>query len=996
MQLCVRQSQKDRSERVLNPIICKKQLSSLWVKAVAMLLVLLMLGAFLPQGASVLAQEAADVVDESADVAEEEPASGSADEAMSYRAYASYNREVKAGSKALAVFASDYLDGTGKGAQKMKRYKGRDDAVIMPDSADYLEYKITVPETGMYHLELSYFPIKSNELPMELGVMIDGAYPFAEAERFKLNRVFRNETSIQADENGNQYAPRQVEYFSWFDQKLRLANGRVDGPVAFRLSKGTHIIRLVTISGTYALSDLYLRPARKTPGFATYVNHNPKNTGGEEFIKLEAENASFKSDNTLRPASDRTNATVTPYHPSKVRMNMVSSSWGEPGQWLEWEFEAPVTGWYNLGFHYQQYYNINFFVTRRLLVDGKVPFAEAEALQFDYNLDWEFVTMKDANGKNLRVYLEEGYHTIRMEAVLGSYGQLLDELDSTVSELNDLYRQIIMVTGVSPDKYQDYYLDKEIPGLVDTLTEGRKSLLKCYERIKQITNSRGAQASLLEVFANQIDSFLEEPETISERITEFKSNIGSLAAWVLDLKTQPMDLDYIYLYEDNAPVPAKSANVFQQTWHEIRSFFASFFEDYNSMGATAEDSAVDVWVSSGREQTQIIRMMINDMYTPKSKVNVNLRLVNAGLVEAFLSGQAPDVVLTIGRGQPVNLAVRGALVDLTQFDDFDEVKEWFLPTALDPYYFEDGCYGLPDTQSFYMMFYRTDIFEQMGLEPPKTWDELYTLIGQIQRFNMEVGIPYTSVDAFGAADAGMGVRNIFPALLMQNGGTFYSEDRANTALGTEAASNAFVQWCRLYKDYGLQVSYDFYNRFRTGEMPLAIATYTEFARLQTAAPEIAGKWEMIPIPGVERKDGSIDRSQAGAGTACVIVSKTKQPKKSWDFLKWYCSSEAQARYAKDVEAQMGVLARVPLANTNALNQQAWTGNQLENIITQREDVREIPEVLGGYYLIRGLDNAFREVVYDGKNDRESLRIYNRQINDEISRKRKEFGFEQAN
>ena len=258
---------------------------------------------------------------------------------------------------------------------------------------------------------------------------------------------------------------------------------------------------------------------------------------------------------------------------------------------------------------------------------------------------------------------------------------------------------------------------------------------------------------------------------------------------------------------------------------------------------------------------------------------------------------------------------------------------------------------------------------------------------------MEVGIPYTTVDAFGAADAGLGVRNIFPALLLQQGGSFYNADRSGTALGTPAAVEAFTRWCSLYKDYGLPVSYDFYNRFRTGEIPLAIASYTEFARLESAAPEIRGLWEMAPIPGAARSDGTIDRAQAGSGSACVILSRTEKLEASWDFLKWYCSAEAQTRYAKDVEAQMGLLARVAVANSEALASLAWTKDQLAAIEEQRRDVREIPEVLGGYYLIRGLDNAFRDVVYEGKNPRESLVLYDKQVNGEIQRKRKEFGLE---
>lgn len=909
--------------------------------------------------------------------------------------YRQYQQEIAgqpAGTGEVTIRAVDFQENPGGSAQKLAEYRGRNDVLMIADQEDSLTYTLTVPAAGRYQVVFCYYPIRNSERSLELGLQVDGAYPFSGAERFLLNRQFVNETAIQEDAQGNQYTPRQVEYFDWFEAPMKLLDGTVDDPVELYLEAGEHTLTLQTLAEPYVLESIRLAPPPAVESFDAYCAEHP-DEGGSDYIKIEAELADRKSDQSLRPASDRTSPLTSPYHPSKVRMNILSSSWSSPGQWLEWDFEAPRDGYYYLGFRYQQFTNINFFVTRRLSIDGQVPYEEAARLRFAYNQDWEYVTLTDTADRPLKVYLTKGPHTLRLEAVLGDYAELLDSLDGTVTALNDLYRQIIMVTGVSPDKYQDYYLDREIPGMMDTLQSAADTLRDEYARIQEITQSRGAQAAILNVFSAQLYSFLEEPESIPLRISEFKNNVGSLAAWVLDLRSQPLELDYIYLYQEQAPQPKAKTGFFDGLLHELRAFIASFSEDYNTMGSSGTGESIDVWVGSGRDQAQIIRMMVNDLYTPSHRIGVNLKLVNAGMVEAFLSGQTPDVALTIGRGQPLNLAVRGALADLTQFEDFGEVRDWFLPGALDPYYFENGCFGLPDTQSFYMMFARTDILAELGLEIPETWDEFYDAIPQIQRFNMEVGIPYTTVDAFGAADAGLGVRNIFPALLLQHGGSFYTADKSSTALGTAEAVEAFTQWCALYKEYGLPVSYDFYNRFRTGETPLGIATYTEFARLESAAPEIRGLWEMVPIPGVRRADGTIDRTQAGSGTACVILSNTTKLESAWDFLKWFCSAEAQTRYAKDVEAQMGVIARVPVANTEALRDLAWTKEQLAAIELQRQDVQEIPEVLGGYYLIRGLDNAFREVVYEGKNPKESLRLYDKQINGEIHRKREEFGLE---
>lgn len=49
-------------------------------------------------------------------------------------------------------------------------------------------------------------------------------------------------------------------------------------------------------------------------------------------------------------------------------------------------------------------------------------------------------------------------------------------------------------------------------------------------------------------------------------------------------------------------------------------------------------------------------------------------------------------------------------------------------------------------------------------------------------------------------------------------------------------------WTRFYTDYSFPLTYDFYNRFRTGEMPLGLAPYSMYNTLSALAPELDGLW----------------------------------------------------------------------------------------------------------------------------------------------------------
>ena len=58
---------------------------------------------------------------------------------------------------------------------------------------------------------------------------------------------------------------------------------------------------------------------------------------------------------------------------------------------------------------------------------------------------------------------------------------------------------------------------------------------------------------------------------------------------------------------------------------------------------------------------------------------------------------------------------------------------------------------------------------------------------------------------------------------------------------------------------------------------------------------------------------------------------------------------------------------------------------------QRKWAKGIPQVPGSYFVSRHLNNAFRKVVYNSTDVRETLNEYTEIINKELSNKRREFG-----
>ncbi len=323
-------------------------------------------------------------------------------------------------------------------------------------------------------------------------------------------------------------------------------------------------------------------------------------------------------------------------------------------------------------------------------------------------------------------------------------------------------------------------------------------------------------------------------------------------------------------------------------------------------------------------------------------------------------------------------------MDRTQFPDWDEGVKPFDPSALAAMRYNDGVYALPETQEFPVLFYRKDVLEELGLEVPKTWDELIALLPTIQGNNLSVGIPYPDINTVDMS--------ILKSLIYQNGGRIYDDQAMHTEIDSENGVAAFKLYTSLYNDYGLPTVYDFVSRFRSGEMPIGLASYSQFNTLTVSAPEIRSLWDFAPFPGTVQPDGSIDRSVHCGGFCCMMIATDNDAVKNnaWEFMKWWVSADAQVRFGREMESVLGASARYQTANRDALRQLAWSTKNLAVLEEQMVHTHGFPEIAGGYSTTRHITNAIRRVITTKQDPRETLLTYARTINEEIKIKRREF------
>ena len=890
-------------------------------------------------------------------------------------------------------------------------YEGTDKA-LFTDTDSSVSFHVQIPQTGYYNLYMEYLIPESRGVAAERGVRINGEFPFEDAQNITFTRIWTDGGEVKTDNQGNQIRPTQIEVYDWQSSCFEDDMGYITEPYRFYLEKGDNEITLEAENEPMIIRKFMVAPVSVIQSYEEYAAKYPDisdQAAAAGYIQtIQGEDSTLRSESSLYAKYDRSSPTTYPNSITNTVLNYVGGdTWRSSGQWIEWEFEVPEDGYYNIMIKGRQNYSRGSVSSRTVYIDGEIPFSEMKEISYAYSNDWECKDLADDNGVPYNFYLTKGIHTIRLEATLGGVGPILEELEDSTYRANQIYRKILVYTGANPDRYRDYYIEANYPEVMEAMELESKRLFKIVDDTVSYSGQKADNIAAAQTVAQQMERFCEKPNKITLEFTTFKDNITALGTASLNMSETKLDIDYLVVSGTGVTPKKDQANIFTKLWHEIKSFFASFFVDYNSVGdvydESGDDEVVKVWILTGRDQGTILKSMVDDTFTPESGVKVNVEIVDpTALLNAVLAGRGPNVVLSVGADQPVNYALRGAAEDITQFDDWEEVLSHYTPSSYEQYGLDGHIYAIPETQTFNVMFYRTDVLEEMGLEVPDTWQELIEMLPTIQGNNLSVGIP-TAAGSSSTTTASTAVASNVPdlslyfTLLYQYGGDMYNEMGTKTTVDDEAGIQAFDDYVRYFNDYGLPTIYDFVSRFRSGEMPIGISAYSTYNTLMVSAPEIRGLWDFTLIPGTEytNPDGTtyIDRSDFITGSATMMIATEDESlkQKSWEFMKWWAEPDTQVRFGREIEALLGSSARYATANKDAFEQLSWSADDIKVLSEQWDQTVGIREVPGGYYTGRHITNAIRKVINDKDDSRETIIDYSIKINEEIEKKRNEFG-----
>ncbi|MCL1903333.1 MAG: extracellular solute-binding protein [Oscillospiraceae bacterium] len=912
------------------------------------------------------------------------------------------------------VFEVKKIDADKSDGQKAE---DKGDCLVWKNDLGEFDFEFDVAEAGLYNLEFLYLPGQPEDgknNAVEISLKLNGDYPFSATRALELDKYWQNNGVIEKI-RGHEQLPLQAQRNMWITYRVKDKEGLFNNPYFFNLKKGKNVITICGVKvGGIAFKSMTFKNYPELPAYADVkptaeqINATPmlndngigKNDIDSTTILLNGQTPYWRSSLELGPTADRTTYLVSPSHPVHMRYNTMggNSTWRKAGQAATWEFLVPADGYYRFSAKIRQNGLRGFRSNRRVLINGEVPVKEFEAQKFSYSSKWQQQSFVDDNGEDIYVFLEEGRNYITLEVVPGEIGESVQRLGDYLYTLNYLYRRILMVVGPNPDEYNDYRIDEQIPELIPEFKRIIQALRDEKKTVEKYSIGGGSEAATLETLAVILDRCVRNPDRIPLRMKSLKDNISSLSAWISEASRQPLELDYVEIATVHEEFGNAKSSFFSQLLFLWNGFLGSFFEDFTKIDDEGDTDNLTVWVGLGRDQALVLKNLLGDYNRDNErKLAVSLNLVQGGILEASLAGKGPEVALFIGGDFPVQLAARDMTVDISKFDDYQEIVDSRFVESLPTFFtYLDGVYGLPLTQVFPMMFYREDILHDLGIEPPDTWDEFIEAIAVLNRAFLEIGLlPPLNPAALGSTIFEPG--EPFTMLQLQTGQNFYrmNEDGLydRTTFDTEASIDAFTTWTKFYTVYQFEQTYDPFTRFRTGQMPIVIMPYPFFNQLNAAAPEIRGLWNFRHVPGTERIDENgepfVDISASSGATCGLIFKKAPDHQGAWEFLKWLTSDDIQSRFGQNMESMLGPLGRYETANKNALENLAWTAAQLNRLTTQMDALVEIPMIPANYSVTRHIKNAFRAVVNDNYIPRFALNSYNRDINSEIIRKIKE-------
>ena len=827
----------------------------------------------------------------------------------------------------------------------------------------------------------------NNILDNAYSLLLDGETPYQECGALRLESQWLMNGPFEKDRYGNEVVSMPIKDAGVLQCRMLGKAGLYSRGMGLYLTAGEHEITLLCREGPFELYSVTLETEIVPEAQAAQGS-----SAGSGIITIQAESVPARNNPNVRPAADY-DLRLTPYSNQEKVINFIEDiSYHYALDALTYDFSVEEEGLYALALRLRQAELANFPVFRTFYVDGKIPSSAFMDAAFSYCLHFENQTVKDENGEPALVYLTAGQHTLTIQTSLDPVRPAVLQLNRISDEMAALALDITKITGGNTDFFRDFSLSDFDFHIAEDLQRwiGELEQVRLFLRDVAGADGRIGALSNLDMAIDTLKLLSQKPDDLPKKLGQFSQGASSARSFLVNmtetLQNSGMGLDSIHFYTDASLLP-QTPNAVEQLSAAAQRFGASFGDQGYAAGNEIEEGTLQVWVNRPRQYLEILQRMADTSFTPKTGVKVDFSIMpdESKLVLANASGSAPDVALGVSSGRTYDLAVRGALKNLRDYENLNEVGRWFPAGLLIPGVCDEGLYALPETFNFYVLFYRKDILDSIGVTVPDSYEDVLNLLPTLHRF----GLNYNN---FVANVIGYKSFSITTPFVFQAGGKLYENGNIHILLddpkaiqGLQILTDSFIIY-----DMDYEIN-SFYQSFRDGTLPIGTANYAMYNLLMNAAPELSDRWGIALYPGLTDENGTVQRWTSGAEQSCFIFSSTKMEAEAWQFLTWWMSEETQMEFAFTLQSTLGNEYLWNSANMAAFANSPWPTEHKKTIAEQMQWIYEAPRVPGSYMVEREISNAINAVCLEGKNLREALDEAVKRIDREVERKLEEFG-----
>ena len=870
--------------------------------------------------------------------------------------------------------------------------KGYGSSVVEMETDDTLEFEVVIDKAGLYIFSVDYYCLSEKAVDHTISIKINDEYQFAEARELKLPQYYDCEKHpFRVDSKGNEITPDSYIRYGWENQHLKGINQSQTDSLLFYFEEGVNKVSVTMEKSSVLLGKINVTSPDVVVDFKEYKESYPKTESAQKLIVQEAERITYKNTTATRPIGLRDVETY-PYERNTKLMSVIGGeTWNKNGYTLYYEINVEKTGWYYIALKYRQNDKDNTTVYRTITIDGKLPYAEASEVPVKSNSKWNTYTLEN-DGEQLMFYLEAGKHVIGLEADSSMMNEISSVVQAKIDSISELSTEIKKIIGNNEDLYRDWDILSYLPDLVTEMEAIAVDLDGLLEQLIAYNQGEKSNSNIssLKIAINQLRKLAADPDEIPNNINLFSEGSGSVSQMlgnILDsIKETPLEVDQIYIYEEGAKLPEYEVGFFGKLWEELLFFLDDLFFG-NSKDKDTYTEEITVWVNRATTYMDLMQTMADTQFTPKTGIKVNIEIMKdeSKLILANTTNTQPDVALGLSSWLPYDLAIRGAVADLRQFDGFNDTAKEYKPGAFLTHTYNDGIYAIPETQDFYVLFYRSDLMEALNLDIPNTWDDVLEILPSLQRYGMNFFIPLAASNSFKTFSQTL-------PFILQFGGDVYQEDGMGVAVNNAQGLEAMKFMTNLFTIYGMPTEVaDFYQSFRSGTIPIGVSNFSTYLKLESAAAELAGKWEIALMPGKVNENGEVERWATGSGTTGVIFEKSQKKEEAWQFMEWWFSSETQTEFGTQLQLLYGDTYMWNTANMVAFAEMPLDEGDKEIIMEQWDWLHEFVKTPASYMVEREISNVWNAIVFQGENARSALDDAAITMNQEIKRKMESLG-----